>query len=99
MFRDDPDVVSVGAAALRYQAATMPLLTTNFLSNMMLQSMGKGVKASISAMARNGIFFIPAILILPELLGLQGVEMAQMVADICSFCLVIPLAASELKKM
>ena len=89
----------MGAAALRYQASALPLLTTVFLTNMMLQSIGKGVKASITAMARNGIFFIPAILILPIFLDLQGVEMAQMVADICSFAMVIPLARSELKKM
>ena len=99
IFRDDPEVVEVGAAALRYQASALPLLTTVFLTNMMLQSIGKGVKASITAMARNGIFFIPAILILPIFLDLQGVEMAQMVADICSFAMVIPLARSELKKM
>ena len=99
MFRDDPDVVEVGSVALRYQAAVLPLLTTIFLTNMMLQSMGKGFKASVTAMARNGLFFIPTILILPQYLGLQGVEMTQMVADICSFCLVIPMAASELKKM
>jgi hypothetical protein len=37
--------------------------------------------------------------ILPIFLDLQGVEMAQMVADICSFAMVIPLARSELKKM
>ena len=99
LFRDDPEVVEVGAAALRYQASVLPLLTTIFITNMMLQSIGKGLKASITAMARNGLFFIPAILILPIFLGLTGVEMAQMVADICSFLLVIPMARSELKKM
>ena len=99
LFRDDQNVIDVGTVALRYQASTMPLLSTIFISNMMLQSMGKGVKASLASMARNGIFFIPAILLLPSFLGLQGVEMAQMVADIFSFGFVVLLAYTELKKL
>lgn len=99
IFRDDPGVVEVGSAALRYQAATLPLLATTVMINMMLQSIGKGVKASITASARNGLFFIPAILILPAFYGLTGVETAQAVADVCSLCLAIPLARSELERM
>ncbi len=99
LFRDDPDVVAVGSAALRYQAATLPLLATSVMINMMLQSIGKGVKASVTASARNGLFFIPAILILPLWLELTGVEMAQAVADVCAVCLAIPMAASELRRM
>ena len=98
-FRDDPDVVAVGAVALRAQAVTLPLMATIVLSNMMLQSTGKGLKASITSSARNGIFFIPLILILPRVLGLFGVEITQACADALSFLLTVPLTASELKKM
>ena len=98
-FRDDPDVVKVGTAALRFQTCVLPLHAFIVMTNMMLQSMGKGVKASITASARNGLFFIPAILILPLFFGLTGVEAAQAVADVCSLILTIPLAAIELNKM
>ena len=94
-FRDDPEVVAVGAVALRWQASVLPLLATTVMTNMMLQSMGRGLKASISSSARNGIFFIPLILILPRLFGLFGVEITQAVADILSFCLAVPFALSE----
>jgi Na+-driven multidrug efflux pump len=66
---------------------------------MMLQSIGKGFKASITASARNGIFFIPLILILPKILGLRGVEMTQSIADIMTLMVSIPFAISELRKM
>lgn len=98
-FRDDPAVVRVGAAALRAQAAALPLLACIVLTNMMLQSIGRGVKATVTASARSGIFFIPLILTLPRLFGLAGVEVTQAVADVCSVCLSIPLAVSELRKM
>ena len=98
-FRDDPAVVAVGAVALRAQAAALPLLACIVITNMMLQSTGKGVKASVTASARSGIFFIPLILVLPRLFGLVGVEMTQAVADVLSVSISIPLAVSELKKM
>ena len=98
-FRDDPDVVAVGTVALRCQAAVMPLMATTVMCNMMLQSMGKGLKASISSSARNGICFIPLILILPRILGITGVEIAQTVADVISVFISVPLAWTELKEM
>ena len=99
LFRKDPDVIAVGTTALRWQAAALPLMGTTVPSNMMLQSIGKGVKASITSAARNGIFFIPLILILPRLFGLFGVEITQAAADVCAFALTVPMAASELKNM
>ena len=98
-FRDDPAVIEVGRVALRCQAAVLPLSATIVMSNMMLQSIGKGLKASITASARNGIFFIPLILLLPELFGLTGVEITQTCADILSLLITIPFAAHELKIM
>ena len=98
-FRNDPEVIAVGKAALRWQAVALPLLACIVITNMMLQSIGKGVKASITASARSGIFFIPLILILPRIFGLAGVEMTQAVADILSVSVSIPLAAMELRKM
>ena len=98
-FRDDPAVVEVGKVALRWQAAALPLQATVVFTNMMLQSMGRGMKASITSSARSGIFFIPLILILPRVFGLLGVEMTQACADVLAMLLTVPIAASELKKM
>ncbi|MCR5249321.1 MAG: MATE family efflux transporter [Lachnospiraceae bacterium] len=98
-FRDDPAVAAVGQVALRCQAVVMPLSAPIVMGNMMLQSIGKGVKASITASARNGIFFIPLILVLPLFLGITGVEITQAVADVMTLSITLPLTFSELKKM
>ena len=98
-FRDDPEVVAVGAVALRWQASVLPLLATTVMTNMMLQSMGRGLKASVSSSARNGIFFIPLILLLPRLFGLFGVEITQACADILSFCMAVPFAVTEKRRL
>ena len=98
-FRDDIEVILVGSVALRWQMFTMPLNATIVISNMMLQSIGKGVRATITASARSGIFFIPSILILSKFYGLFGVEIAQPVADVFAFILVIPLTFSVWREM
>ncbi len=98
-FRPDPEVVAVGKAALRYQAVVMPFLPVVFIANMLLQSIGKGFKASVTSSARSGIFFIPLILILPRVLSLTGVEITQACADVCAIAISIPLVWSELKTM
>lgn len=69
------------------------------MCNMMLQSIGRAVKASIVAAGRQGLFFLPLILILPRLFGLTGVQMCQSIADVCALLLSIPLGVSVLKEM
>ncbi|MBR1670683.1 MAG: MATE family efflux transporter [Butyrivibrio sp.] len=97
LFSKDPAAIEVGVAALRFMAAAQPLSGAIVISNMMLQSIGKGLKASITASARNGICFIPLILILPQFLGIRGVEMTQACADVLSLFIAVPMALSELK--
>ncbi len=98
-FRKDEEVVAVGKVALRFQACVLPCMATTVITNMMLQSMGKGIKASITSSARSGIFFIPLILILPRVFGIRGVEVTQTIADILAMGIAIPFAISELSKM
>ena len=97
-FSHDPAAVQVGVDALRFMSVTLPLSGVIVLSNMMLQSIGKGFKATITAAARNGICFIPVILILPQFIGIKGVEMTQAVSDVLSLFVSVPLAYSELRK-
>ena len=97
LFRHDPAVIEVGITALQAQAIVLPLMCPIVMTNMLLQSIGEGFKASVTSAARSGIFFIPLILILPRFFGLFGVEITQACADLLSACLAIPLLVRELK--
>ncbi len=97
--KDDAEVIKVATEALRWQLIFFPLSAWIVTSNMMMQAIGKAVRASIVAMARQGLFFIPLILILPRIFGLTGVEVCQAVADVCAFILAVPLGISVLKEM
>ena len=97
--KNDPQVIVIGTQALRWQCLTFPLCGWITICNMMLQTIGKSFRASLLAMSRQGLFFIPAVLLLPALIGIQGVEIAQPIADVCSFVLAIPLQLSVLHEM
>jgi len=99
LLRHDPAVVEVGVVALRWQLLTLPLAAVITISNMALQTSGKSLAANILAATRNGIFFIPTILILPRLMGLTGVEICQAVSDVLSFALCIPLMVNYLREI
>jgi len=53
----------------------------------------------VLALARQGLFFIPLILILPPLFDFTGVMLAQPIADLLATVLTVPLSVSFLRKM
>ncbi len=99
LFRDDPDVIACGAAALRFQCITFPVQAWVVMSNMMQQSMGRTVPATFLSIARQGIFFIPMVLILPLFLDITGIQIAQSAADVCTLLCAIPIQIYVLKTM
>ncbi len=92
LFRDDVEVIKIGTEVLRYQCLAFPLSGVIVLTNMMLQSTGKGIWATIVASARQGFFFIPIAVIMSYIFGLKGLEFSQTIADVCAFILALPVA-------
>jgi putative MATE family efflux protein len=100
LFRDeDPMLIAIGSRALRWQCLVFPLVTLSTATNMLFQNIRMPFRSTLLSIGRQGLFFIPAVLILPRLLGLQGVEMAQAVADVCTFLMSIPFAVWISRKL
>ena len=95
----------IAVFAFRAQLVTLPLSAWIVLCNMMLQNIGATGRATVLAISRQGLAFIPMVLLLPLLMEavgtapLLGIELAQPMADIISFLIAIPIGMSELKKM
>ena len=93
LFRaEDPELIRIGTVTLRWQCAAFPLVALSTSTNMLFQNIRMTVPATLLSVCRNGIFFLPAILLLPLWLGLKGVQMAQAVADVLTFMLALPYA-------
>lgn len=99
IFRDDPEVIRIGAAALCWQLATYPFNAFTMAGNMMLQTTRKPLRANILSAARQGLFFIPLIVILPYFFGLKGIIICQSCSDVLSFCIAIPIVIGAFREM
>ena len=96
---EDPVLLDIGIHALRWQCVVFPLCTLATATNMLFQNIRLTFPATLLAIGRQGLFFIPALIILPHYFGLQGVEMSQPVADLCTCLLAIPFAIWITRKL
>lgn len=98
-FRDDPEVVKIGILMLKLQCISLIVQPFTTCANMMFQSIGETGRATLLATTRNGIYLIPALLILPRLFGLNGVLICQPVADVLSLITALPLVLGFFSKI
>jgi len=95
--KDDMDVIAIGAFGLRLQCISLPFTAGIIMVNMMTQTMGKALEASIVALSRQGLFLLPSIFLLGPLLGLDGIQLSRPVSEIASLVVVIPILIRILK--
>ena len=99
LFRDDPAVTAVALPAFHYQCLAMLLHPIIVVANMTFQSVGASGRATFLACCRQGVFFIPLILILPRTHGLFGVEICQLIADVLTFLVSLPFLIAFLQQL
>jgi Na+-driven multidrug efflux pump len=90
MFSLSKEAKEIGSLALRLQCMCMPLLPLNFMASVTYQSVGSKAIASLLSVSRQGLFYIPAVLILPKAFGLFGVQSCQAISDLLAFFFAIP---------
>ena len=94
-----PKVRALAATILRFQCAAFFVNCWVVPSNMTQQTMGWMFSASALAMARQGLFLVPLVLVLPRIFGLTGLELAQPISDVLTLCLAIPLQIRVLRHL
>lgn len=99
LFRDDPQVIEIAIPALRLQALATLLLPPCMATEMLMQSTGKRLGATVLSALRNGLLFIPALLILANLRGLDGIREAQPLAYVLAFPITMVLAYRFFRKI
>lgn len=99
VFRDDPQVIEIGSFVLRLQCAIMICHPFQMMATMLFQATGKSLIGTFLSMARQGIYFIPLIYILPGIFGLRGVQITQSCADVLCFLTSVPLVYVFFRKL
>ena len=86
----DAQVLEIGTYAMRAQCLALFIQPLGVISNMTFQSIGKPAEATCLSACRQGVFFLPLIIILPQLWQLRGVELTQPLADVLTFIVCFP---------
>ena len=66
---------------------------------MMTQTIGASGKASLLALLRQGMFFVPLVYILPRTVGLLGLQISQPISDVLSFSLSLLVTLPVLRQL
>lgn len=97
--KGDEALISYGAMAMR--ACKMFALFGGFqmLVSMYFSSIGKPQVATFVSVSRHGLFLVPAMLIMPQFMGLKGVLYANSVSDGCSLIVVLFMYLHEMRRL
>lgn len=83
-FLDKAEVVRLGVRFLRVNVCSVPFLASLFLLMNVFQGMGKALPSLILSICRQGVIFLPLLLLGDIYYGLNGIVWAQPAADILS---------------
>jgi len=99
LFTTDQDLIARGIMPLRIIILTFPFIGFMVVVSTLFQAIGKPVQALILSMARQIIFLIPLIFILPRLFKLNGVWYSFPLADFLTMILSVVLFIYEVRIM
>ncbi len=88
--KEDLAVIAIGTFAIRVQCLALPTHPMLTIANMTLQVVGKSWQGTFLSSARQGIFFLPLMIVLSQTLGILGIQITQPIADFLTAAVSIP---------
>lgn len=81
LFTSEPEVINKGTIILRALIISLPFVGGQMISTTSAQSMGKVVIAFILSISRQGLLYMPLLIILNKVFGFSGFIYAQPITD------------------
>ena len=82
LFNRNPVIISYGAKLLTSQVILYPAFGLCYMMTITFQTIGSSRYGLFLSMIRQGLFYVPFILVLPRLIGVAGIYLSQPMADI-----------------
>lgn len=97
--KGDMDMIAIGQKALTANGISFILFGFYTVYSSLFLALGKAKEGFLLGVCRQGICFIPVILLLPMMIGINGIVYAQPVADVLSAVITIFMAVSFHKSL
>ncbi|MEG1800882.1 MAG: MATE family efflux transporter, partial [Oscillospiraceae bacterium] len=98
LFNRNPSVVEYGSRLLISQVALYPAFGLCYMMTITFQTIGASKFGLFLSTIRQGIFYIPCILFLPSILGVNGIYFSQPLADVLTI-IVCLLSYKSMKRI
>lgn len=87
LFIDNREVIDYGVTILIACYSVAPIIGFQFIFMSTFQALGKALPSLVLSLSRQGIAFIPALIIGTKLFGINGIIWSQPIADVVSIIL------------
>ncbi|WP_235271666.1 MATE family efflux transporter [Methanosarcina mazei] len=98
IFSSDPELTAAGAGAMKIVVLILPFIGFQLVGTTVFQALGKPVPAFVLSLARQILFLLPLVLILPRFYGLDGVWAAFPISDFLACGLAAGMMWREYRK-
>ena len=98
-FNSSPELIKLGTQALKVNSLALPIVGAQIICSNYFQYINKPKAATLLSLSRQCLFLIPALLILSNVFGLDGIFYAQPVSDLCSATLAISWTTCAMRKL
>lgn len=98
IFTGEAALIALTSRALRIMVVMFPLVGGQIIFSTYFQAVGKGLPSLLLSIMRELLLFIPLLLVMVELLGLDGVWLSRPVSDLLAFVVTLFLIDRELKR-
>ncbi|MDT8902099.1 MATE family efflux transporter [Anaeroselena agilis] len=99
MFSSEADLIALGATGLKIFMAMLPVIGFQVMGAGFFQAIGKPMHSLLLSMSRQLLILIPALLILPRFIGLQGVWLAGPIADFGAALVTAALVVAQVRRL
>jgi len=99
LFSTDAELINMGIFPLRMIMLLFPFIGFQVIGSGFFQSIGKARPSIVLSLSRQVLFLIPLVLLLPLLLGINGIWIAFPIADLLAIIVTGILVYRELKKI
>ncbi len=98
IFSPDTELAAVGTNAMRIVVLVLPFISFQVIGTTVFQALGMPKPAFILSLARQLLFLLPLVLVLPKFYGLDGVWASFPISDFMAFGLAVGLLWWEYRR-
>lgn len=99
IFNKDSQLMAIAVRGIRINLSTLPIMGIAIIGPVYFQCIGKAKHSMVLTLLRQFILLIPLLLLLPIRFGLDGVWLAQPLADTIAMVIILIVLRKEFKKV